>query len=72
MFCRDGEEYLGVSGSKAALFNGEDMGDWKCCPTDHQNRLVLNEVFPFTAPVSLGNKGTTFGMGDRLGFAGAA
>lgn len=72
MFSRDGEEFLGVSGPMADLFAGEDMGGWKCCPTDHKNRLVLNEVFPFTAPVSLGNKGTTFGMGDRLGFAGAA
>ena len=72
MFSRDGEEFLGVSGPMADLFAGEDMGGWKCCPTDHKNRLVLNEVFPFTAPVALGNKGTTFGLGDRLGFAGAA
>lgn len=34
-----------------------------------ENAERLHEVFPFTAPVSLRNKKTTIGCGDRLGLA---
>jgi hypothetical protein len=33
------------------------------------NYLVLRELFPFTAPISLREKRTTVGTGDRLGLA---
>jgi hypothetical protein len=35
----------------------------------HENSKVLQKIFPFTAPISLRNKKTTFGCGDRLGLA---
>jgi tagaturonate epimerase len=34
-----------------------------------ENAACLHEVFPFTAPVSLRDKKTTIGCGDRLGLA---
>ena len=34
-----------------------------------KNSKILQKIFPFTAPVSLRNKKTTFGCGDRLGLA---
>jgi hypothetical protein len=36
-----------------------------------QTARVLHELFPFTRPVSLRDKRTTIGMGDRLGMASA-
>lgn len=41
----------------------------KICPTNHENRLVLNEYIEWTKPVAFGNKVTTIGLGDRLGEA---
>ncbi|GAA0356445.1 D-tagaturonate epimerase UxaE [Alkalibacterium iburiense] len=41
----------------------------KIAPTNHENRLVLNDLFPFTKPRAFGNKVTTMGVGDRLGLA---
>jgi tagaturonate epimerase len=34
-----------------------------------ENALVLHDLFPFTAPISLRQKLTTIGCGDRLGLA---
>ncbi|GAB1475581.1 D-tagaturonate epimerase UxaE [Bacillota bacterium] len=39
------------------------------CPADHENRLVLNRILPFTKPVAFGRDIPTFGTGDRLGLA---
>lgn len=36
---------------------------------NHENYLVLKKIFPFIAPISLKDKKTTFGCGDRLGLA---
>ena len=64
---------LVVTGALANRFHGTSVdGGYTICPTDHENRLVLNELFPFTKPVSLGAKTATFGFGDRLGYANAA
>jgi hypothetical protein len=41
-------------------------------PLTKENAAVLKELFPFTAPVSLREKRTTIGCGDRLGLATAA
>ncbi|MCL4441000.1 MAG: tagaturonate epimerase family protein [Firmicutes bacterium] len=41
----------------------------KIAPTSHENAGALRRYFPFTAPVPLGNKGFSMGMGDRLGLA---
>ncbi len=34
-----------------------------------ENSQILKKIFPFTAPISLRDKKTTFGCGDRLGLA---
>lgn len=34
-----------------------------------ENTLILHKLFPFTKPISLRDKKTTFGCGDRLGVA---
>ncbi len=36
---------------------------------NHEHSLKLQKLFPFTAPISLRDKKTTFGCGDRLGLA---
>jgi hypothetical protein len=36
---------------------------------NYENSLILKKLFPFTSPISLRNKKTTFGCGDRLGLA---
>lgn len=36
---------------------------------NHKNSKVLQKHFPFTSPISLRDKRTTFGCGDRLGLA---
>jgi hypothetical protein len=36
---------------------------------NHKHSLKLQKLFPFTAPISLRDKKTTFGCGDRLGLA---
>lgn len=38
----------------------------------YENYIVLKDIFPFIAPVSLRERKTTFGCGDRLGRASAA
>lgn len=66
------ERYLAVSGDISSRFYGVKKNGYVLCPTSHENRLVLNELLPFTAPVSFGRSGSTFGFGDRLGFANTA
>jgi hypothetical protein len=36
---------------------------------NYKNSQILQKIFPFTSPISLRNKKTTFGCGDRLGLA---
>ncbi len=70
-----------LNGAEVILARGEaekelegralDTGG-KACPLTHENRLVLNELLPYTAPVSLGREGASFGLGDRLGVCAAA
>ncbi|TFG09228.1 MAG: hypothetical protein EU539_00215 [Promethearchaeota archaeon] len=36
---------------------------------NYKNSLILKKIFPFTAPISLREKRTSFGCGDRLGLA---
>lgn len=66
------ERYLAVSGDISSHFHGVRKSGYLLCPTNHENRLALNELLPFTAPVSFGREGSTFGFGDRLGFANTA
>lgn len=48
---------------------GSEQQGLKLCPLTHENRLVLNNYFPYTAPVAFGTKVATIGLGDRLGLA---
>lgn len=49
---------------------GESTGEeGKVCPLSHDNRLVLNKYFPYTAPQAFGKEVATMGLGDRLGLA---
>lgn len=54
-------------------FDGETFtaGEYSFLKADlsWENFQVLKEIFPFTAPVSLRDKRTTIGCGDRLGLA---
>jgi hypothetical protein len=36
---------------------------------NYKNSLILKKIFPFTQPISLREKKTSFGCGDRLGIA---
>ena len=36
---------------------------------NYNNSQILKNIFPFTSPISLRDKKTTFGCGDRLGLA---
>jgi hypothetical protein len=58
-----------------AEFSGEQIGDSdtiaRKCPLDEHNAKVLRKHFPWTAPVSLRDRKTTIGCGDRLGLATA-
>ncbi len=56
-----------------AEFSGEQIGDTgiyaRKCPINHHNAEVLRKYFPWTAPIAVGDRVTTIGCGDRLGFA---
>lgn len=56
-----------------AEFSGEQIGGdgvfARKCPLNKANADVLRSLFPWTAPISLRNKKTTIGCGDRLGVA---
>ncbi len=58
-----------------AEFAGEQIGDGdvvaRKCPLNENNAAVLRRFFPWTGPVSLRNRKTTIGCGDRLGLATA-
>ncbi|MCK4981352.1 MAG: hypothetical protein KAS17_00440, partial [Victivallaceae bacterium] len=58
-----------------AEFSGEQIGDCdtitRKCPLDEHNAKVLRKLFTWTAPVSLRDRKTTIGCGDRLGLATA-
>ncbi|OGV33541.1 MAG: hypothetical protein A2020_10405 [Lentisphaerae bacterium GWF2_45_14] len=60
-------------GGVISKFSGELVGDVgmfaKKCPLNEHNAQMLKELFPWTAPISLRNRKTTIGCGDRLGLA---
>jgi len=69
------ENYLVVFEVSDFQFIGEkielDGQGFLKCPLSHENAVVLRKQFPFTKPVLLG-KSDSYGLGDRLGNAGAA
>ncbi|MFA7231122.1 MAG: tagaturonate epimerase family protein [Victivallaceae bacterium] len=56
-----------------AEFSGEQIGDSgivaRKCQLNEHNAAVLRKLFPWTAPISLRDRKTTVGCGDRLGLA---
>lgn len=77
MACDSQSKFLLVLSSREdgliADFSGEQIGDCgvivRKCPLNEHNAQMLRTVFPWTAPVSLRNRKTTIGCGDRLGLA---
>ena len=63
---------LAVNGALQQRFEGVPAGNELLCPLDHRNRLVLNQLLPWTKPVAFGACCASFGLGDRLGYANAA
>lgn len=41
----------------------------KIAPLSHYNVEILRDIFPFTAPETVGSKKSSIGLGDRLGLA---
>lgn len=70
-----GRRLLAVSkrGNPAVEFAGEtgrgQAFAFKVCPLSRDNARALRAAFAWTAPVSLADRKTTFGCGDRLGRA---
>jgi hypothetical protein len=56
-------------------FSGEQIGDGdviaRKCPLNEHNAKIIRKFFPWTAPISLRDRKTTVGCGDRLGLATA-
>src|SRR5699024_3358043 len=67
----DGEKKLLAAG-EGSLFddlNGEEDSAVKVCALSHENRLVLNNYFPYTKPQSVETQSATYGLGDCLGIS---
>lgn len=62
-------------GQVHSSFEGEEIsigaGKAKVCDLSIKNAEVLRRVLPFTAPVSIGSRPVSIGLGDRLGLASA-
>ena len=69
LLSQEGRDLLAVSGDLEEHFTGEEREGFRLCPLSHENRVALNQTFPYTAPRALGREVPTFGFGDRLGYA---
>lgn len=70
----ENEKFLLVAGTEDnavfQAFKGEVAGEnLKKCPLSADNAETLRRYFPWTAPISLRDRKTTVGCGDRLGLA---
>ena len=65
--------FLVSEGAVNSDFNGESLAidglNIVKAPMNFENSLILKKLFPFTRPISLREKKTTVGCGDRLGLA---
>lgn len=71
MISQGSQKFLVVTGS-GALYDeiaGYEKSGFKLAFPTHENRLVLNRFFPYTAPVANTEHRTSVGLGDRLGLA---
>lgn len=67
----DGFRFILAKGALAGelgFHGGKENEHGFLYPLSHENRLVLNRLLPYTAPVAFGNSIPTFGTGDRLGY----
>jgi tagaturonate epimerase len=72
LMVKDGYRKVLIAVGNGELFDalqGEADGDVKVSDLTHENRLVLNKYFPYTAPRAFGTQIATIGLGDRLGVA---
>ena len=73
LMVKDHAEKLILASGNGQLYDalvGTDIdGKGKVCPLIHENRLVLNHYFDYTAPQAFGTEIATIGLGDRLGLA---
>ena len=60
---------LAVAGENRAGFRGRKRAGRRLtiCPLSSGNASKLRSLLPFTAPIPLGDRGATLGLGDRLG-----
>jgi tagaturonate epimerase len=65
IICSEKQEELRFSG----MVQDHDLFYLQVAELSWHNTQILHEVFPFTRPVSLKDRRTTFGCGDRLGLA---
>jgi hypothetical protein len=73
----DGRKTLALASTKAGDLPAEFSGELRLaadvtvrlCPLSHANAVALRRLLPWTAPVSLRDRRTTIGCGDRLGRA---
>jgi len=71
----EGEKRLVIlnKGAVFSQFTGAEHNidgyDVKLVELNHQNAVMLREIFSFTNPVSFGREGASLGLGDRLGIA---
>lgn len=57
------------SGELYDALQGEASKGGKIAPLSHENRLIINQFLPYTAPQAFGTQVATMGLGDRLGIA---
>jgi len=69
MLCEAAADADALSGNLAGELQKIGDDTVKLCPFTHANALALRELLPWTAPISLRDRKTTIGCGDRLGLA---
>jgi tagaturonate epimerase len=72
LMVKHGYDKVLLAAGTGPLFNdlqGVEQDGGKVCPLSHENRLVLNKYFAYTAPRAFGTQISTIGLGDRLGVA---
>jgi len=72
LMVKHGYDKVLLAVGEGPVFNelqGEVQDGGKVCPLSHENRLVLNKYFAYTAPRAFGTQIATIGLGDRLGVA---
>jgi hypothetical protein len=69
LLCESAASADALSADLTGEAQGVDGGTVKLCPFTHANAVALRQLLPWTAPISLRDRKTTIGCGDRLGLA---